>query len=255
MFNRRISLSLCAAFAVSALLLNLVAAPSEVQARSDSNASSLQSEFQVTSTGMKADAYENLGPCPISVGFGGWITTNGPGTVRYTFVRSDGATAPEETLSFERAETKMVRTSWTLSRGFKGWQAIKILSPSEMTSNKAEFNTKCDRPVIEFGVTEFGLKADRYDYKGPCPMTAGFGGYIRANGPGIVTYRFIRSDGATGEPKTLRFDKASYAEIRTTWKLGGTGFSSEERWVAIKIISPAEMESNHARFIVICSPR
>jgi hypothetical protein len=211
--------------------------------------------FRVVETGIKADAYYNSGPCPITVGFGGWITTNGPGVVRYTFTRSDGAAAAEETITFERAGTKQVRAGWTLGRGFKGWQAIKILSPNEVESNRAEFNTKCDVPATEFRVTEVGLKSDRYDYKGPCPITAGFGGYIRASGPGSVTYKFVRSDGGESAPKTIRFDKASYQEVRTSWRLGGAGFSAEERWVAIKILSPVEMESNQARFKVICSPR
>ena len=255
MSDKRVSFGLAAAVAVTAaLLIGGEALPAAVYRGSTTIAFSPQSDFEVTSTGMKADSYNNGGPCPITVGFGGWITTNGPGTVRYAFMRSDGATAPEETLSFERAETKMVRTSWTLDRGFKGWQAIRILSPNQIESNKAEFNTKCDGAVPGFGITEVNLKADRHDYKGPCPMTAGFGGFITASGPGTITYRFIRSDGATSAPKTLRFDKASYAEVRTTWRLGGAGFSSEERWVAIKILTPVDLESNHTRFVVICTP-
>jgi len=31
------------------------------------------------------------GPCPLKVVFNGYITTDGPGTVKYTFTRSDGA--------------------------------------------------------------------------------------------------------------------------------------------------------------------
>lgn len=256
MSDKRVSFGLAAAFAVTAaFFIQAEVLPTAVYTGSTAIGLSHQSEFQVTSTGMKADSYNNGGPCPITVGFGGWITTSGPGTVRYTFIRSDGATAPEETLSFERAETKMLRTNWTLDRGFSGWQAIRILSPNEIESNRAEFNTKCDGVVAAFGVTEASLKADRHDYKGPCPTTVGFGGFIRASGPGIVTYRFIRSDGATSAPKALRFEKASYAEVRTTWKLGGAGSSSEERWVAIKILSPTELESNHARFMVLCTPR
>jgi len=127
-------------------------------------------------------------------------------------------------------------------------------STIETESNKAEFNTKCDGAAPEFAITQVSLKADRRDYKGPCPTTVGFGGFIRATGAGTVTYRFIRSDGATSAPKTLRFERASYSEVRTTWRLGGRSLSSEERWVAIKILSPVELESNQARFVLICTP-
>jgi hypothetical protein len=172
--------------------------------------------------------------------------------VRYKFIRSDGAEAPEETLTFEQAGLKQVRTTWTLGRAYKGWQSIKIVSPNEVESNRAEFLVKCDSPPAEFRVTEVGLKADRYDYKQPCPVTVGFTGHIRVSAPGTVTYCFIRSDGATSEPATLTFDKPSYATVKTSWTLGSADFPTEERWVAIRILSPTEAESNRARFLVIC---
>ncbi|HEU4388388.1 MAG TPA: hypothetical protein VFV34_11365 [Blastocatellia bacterium] len=232
-------------------LLNITASGpvGGVRASSNRDATSPQSAFQVTSAGMKADAYENFGPCPITVGFGGWITTNGPGTVRYTSIRSDGAIAPEETLSFERAETKMVRTTWTLGRGYKGWQAIKILSPNETESSHAEFLVKCDGPPSG-GVPPLSVeaKADSYINNGPCPVTVGVGALIKANGACAVTYTFIRSDGASGPKYSVTFESAGSKIVHTTWALG----RSYEGWVGIKILSPVSLESNHAAFIVDC---
>ena len=68
-----------------------------------------------------------------------YITANGPGTVKYTFTRSDGATGPDFTLEFGTAGTQSVNTTWMLGGAelieYKGWQALKILSPNEMESS------------------------------------------------------------------------------------------------------------------------
>jgi hypothetical protein len=95
--------------------------------------------FRVTETVLKADEAKNVGQCPATVKFTGHITTNRPGTVRYTFTRSDGATGPVLTLEFGAAGTQSVGTTWQLGgiglMEYRGWQAIKILSPNKMESS------------------------------------------------------------------------------------------------------------------------
>ena len=71
----------------------------------------------------------------MTVAFGGSLTTNGPGAVKYSFTRSDGATSPVYTMDFKEAGTQSVTTSWTIGDAqslptYEGWQAIKILSPN-----------------------------------------------------------------------------------------------------------------------------
>jgi hypothetical protein len=51
----------------------------------------------------------------VTIQFSGSITVKGKGTVKYTFVRSDGATGPVYTLDFDGDGTKAVDTTWTLS--------------------------------------------------------------------------------------------------------------------------------------------
>ena len=46
--------------------------------------------------------------------FRGYITADGPGRVKYTFTRSDGATGPVYIMDFKRAGTQAVTTDWTL---------------------------------------------------------------------------------------------------------------------------------------------
>lgn len=105
--------------------------------------------FAVIDADLKPEQVENFGQCPVTVKFTGYITTNGPGTVKYTFTRNDGATAPVFTLDFDAAGTKTVNTSWMLGgpglMEYSGWQRLKILSPNEMESSleKGSFKMAC----------------------------------------------------------------------------------------------------------------
>lgn len=74
--------------------------------------------------------------------FNGTITTNGAGTVRYQWERSDSATSPIETITFNSAGTHTISNSWNLGNSlsyFNGWQRLRILAPNETTSNMATF--------------------------------------------------------------------------------------------------------------------
>jgi hypothetical protein len=99
---------------------------------------------------LKADEGGLVGPCPVTFNFTGYITTDGPGTVTYTFTRSDGASGPVQNLYFKAAGTQSVSTNWTLGdasslSSYEGWQALKILSPNEMESSHetGKFVMKC----------------------------------------------------------------------------------------------------------------
>jgi hypothetical protein len=109
-----------------------------------------QEEFRVTAVFLKADNANLSGKCPLLVKFNGYITANGAGTVKYTFIRSDGATSPVYTLDFKEAGTQTVSTDWTLGDAsvlpnYEGWQAIKIFSPNELESSHAtgSFGLNC----------------------------------------------------------------------------------------------------------------
>jgi len=103
-------------------------------------ASSVHEEFKVTEVFLKADDGRPTGPCPLRVVFRGYITANGPGAIKYTFTRSDGATGPVYIMEFKKAGTQPVMTDWTLGDPrvlprYAGWQAVKVLSPVEIESN------------------------------------------------------------------------------------------------------------------------
>ena len=103
-------------------------------------ASDVRDEFKVTEVFLKADDGRPTGPCPLRVVFRGYITVNGPGAIKYTFTRSDGATGPVYIMEFKKAGTQPVMTDWTLGDSrvlpqYAGWQAVKVLSPVEIESD------------------------------------------------------------------------------------------------------------------------
>ena len=104
--------------------------------------------FRVTEAALNSDPTRWSGACPVKVFFKGIIRTDGPGTVKYTFTRSDGATGPVHRLDFAAAGVQTVETAWTLGDArllphYEGWQAIKILSPNELESAPANFVIDC----------------------------------------------------------------------------------------------------------------
>ena len=111
-------------------------------------ASAHRQDFRVTDASLKADNERLSGPCPLKAAFNGYITANGPGTVKYTFTRNDGATGPSYEMEFKEAGKQAVSIDWTLGDAgalphYVGWQAIKILSPNELKSDPALFELTC----------------------------------------------------------------------------------------------------------------
>lgn len=124
--------------------------------------------FQVISATLAASPAAYNGPCPVTIRFTGRITVRGRGTVRYTFARSDGATGPVRTLTFNGGSVQTVQTTWTLSHpSFSGWQSLRILAPNPVESNRAFFRETCrpaappPPPRARFHITINGFTVNR----------------------------------------------------------------------------------------------
>jgi PEGA domain/Viral BACON domain len=104
-------------------------------------------DFRVVEVFLRADPFDYTGSCPVKIKFSGRISVvGGSGMVSYKFLRSDGASAPIQTLMFDSPGSKYVSTTWTLGASgtdYSGWQSIKIFDPEEQESNKASFKIKC----------------------------------------------------------------------------------------------------------------
>lgn len=104
-------------------------------------AGAAQKVSRVTEVSLRAANERPGGACPIMIRFSGHITMDGPGTVTYTFTRSDGASGPTQTLEFKEAGTQPLSTTWTLGDAqatapYEGWLAVRVLSPNELESSR-----------------------------------------------------------------------------------------------------------------------
>lgn len=139
--------------------------------------SARRQDFRVTEAFLKADDARLSGPCPLKATFNGYITTNGPGTVKYTFTRNDGATAPIYVMEFKEAGRQAVSTDWTLGDAgalphYEGWQAIKILSPNEMESSHetGSFSITCGQQPVKRQFVACPVKETRTEVTTPLPQ-------------------------------------------------------------------------------------
>ncbi|HVF10015.1 MAG TPA: hypothetical protein VNA16_04385 [Abditibacteriaceae bacterium] len=96
---------------------------------------------------VRAEPIKHQGPCPGFFKFTGRITANGKGTIKYKFLRSDGAIMPLREVYFKNAGTKEVDMKWQLGDvtlpHYAGWVAIQIAAPNEMTTAKTNFDLVC----------------------------------------------------------------------------------------------------------------
>ncbi|OPY04192.1 MAG: hypothetical protein A4E61_00808 [Syntrophorhabdus sp. PtaB.Bin184] len=109
---------------------------------------------RIAVTMMKAQPESYSGACPTVITFKGHIAAAGttispsnPVTVKYVFIRSDGATGPVRTVTFTSQGAQTVSSTWQIGGpGFStsGWQALRIISPDPKDSKKAYFSLHCN---------------------------------------------------------------------------------------------------------------
>jgi len=66
------------------------------------------------------------------------VTTNGPGTVTYTWKFSDGATVPNETMNFASAGTQTDSYTWNVGAAGTHWIDVYIITPNNQQFGRAQ---------------------------------------------------------------------------------------------------------------------
>jgi len=91
-----------------------------------------------------------VGVCPVKVKMTGIIKVPKAMNVKYSFLRSDGASSRLSSLNFTTAGSKSVNFTWTIGKDYLGWvQLIVKTNGTEVKSNKVEFEVKCDKIIIK----------------------------------------------------------------------------------------------------------
>lgn len=81
-----------------------------------------------------------------------------------------------------------------------------------------------------------------------CPTTFNFSATITTNAAGTVTYKWERSDGATGSTQSESFAAAESKTVTTTWAIGAAG----THWERVHVLTPNDLTSNQATFTLTC---
>lgn len=143
--RRRGSLFIGSVLNILALGLILTATQDTVQMKS------AKKHFRVTSVRVSVDPASFTGSCPKTFTFTARIIANQRGTVRYRWLRSDGAQSSIKTLTYHGMGSRTVTSTWSLGGYEKTytnyWKKIKIISPNSMVSKPALFTLRCRRPL------------------------------------------------------------------------------------------------------------
>ncbi len=103
--------------------------------------------------------------------------------------------------------------------------------------------------TVPFAVVGLAAQVDPPSYMGFCPKTFNFTGTITTNGPGTVTYRWERSDGAINPMQSATFSAAGSQTVTgTSWEMAKT-FTC---WERLHVLTPNDSLSNQASFTLIC---
>jgi len=81
--------------------------------------------------------------CPTTFNFTGEITVDAPTTVTYRWERSDGATAPDGSLTFDEPGSKTITGQWRLGAAGTHWRRLHVLTPEAVSSEQASFTLRC----------------------------------------------------------------------------------------------------------------
>ena len=88
-------------------------------------------------------------------------------------------------------------------------------------------------------------------YDGRCPASIEFIGTIQVNRPITITYRWERSDRATGPVKTLTIHRAGESVIER-WELARRPGEVFRGSATLHVLSPGDHYSNPADFTLVC---
>lgn len=109
------------------------------------------------------------------------------------------------------------------------------------------------QPTSGFRVIEVLVHATPQNITADCPQQIVFTARISAvGGAGLVSYKWLRNDGASAPVETLQFDGPGSKSIETTWQLGGPGSSYKDFWQQIEVFDPVSFLSNKAFFTLTC---
>jgi hypothetical protein len=84
-----------------------------------------------------------------------------------------------------------------------------------------------------------------------CPGKPTFYGEITADGPAVVKYTWVSSDGRSWPQTSLTFAAKGTKSVNVTWRLGKPGHDVNA-WIQLEALSPNKVESAKTTFSFRC---
>ena len=88
------------------------------------------------------------GACPAVFDFSGTITTDGPASVRYNWLKSGGSFTDESAVPFSQSGTQTVSYRWEISTSGTHGLKLHLISPVDILADEAVFTLACARTPI-----------------------------------------------------------------------------------------------------------
>ncbi len=185
---------------------------------------------------------------------------NPGGTTTYIWTRSDGGhSGTPQSVTFAAGQTSnTVTTTWQLGsvygNGQVFWEEVQVQAPNTLTSNQAMFSFQCTAGG-GFQVTHVSASVDASHFA--CSNSEQVFTFtatitVSPNSGGVVTYNWVRSDGATHAPYTVTVPAGSTSvSVSTTWTVGA-GIPNGNYWEQVQTTSPNSVSSNQATFAMAC---
>jgi len=203
--------------------------------------------FAITGVTANTDLSTFTGACPKTFTFNVALTANGAGTAIYRWERNDGSYSDVQSITFYGAGTKTTMMQWEMSGTSTGWYRAHVIAPNDIASIPVYYTLNCDSGSLVTGII---VGVDQYPFTGTCPKTINFWGTISAAGPGVVTYRWERSDGSDGTVIAigiLTFTGAGSQTVTDQWTRGeGAG------WQRLHVLTPNDAVSSKIDFVMTC---
>ena len=153
---------------------------------------------------------------PNSFSYQGTIAATAPGPVSYRWLYSSGQQGPVQTVDFAAPGHRQVigSTVQTMTAG-TGWAEIQMLSPTELTSNKASYKLLCGGNAAAISAAGAIQSASQTMACGtPAPRFTATGS-ITSRKAQKVTYYWSLSDGRSTPPATMSFGGAGKQRAET----------------------------------------
>jgi hypothetical protein len=100
--------------------------------------------LQIQNAQLTVDKSNYSGKCPVGISFRATIHYTGKGTIRYTWVTSDGGSNGTITKQLSGSGTEILQPHiWQLGRTFSGSVSLKITSPVQYQSSPVSFQVNC----------------------------------------------------------------------------------------------------------------